>query len=113
MTAAGHREAPPCRVVERVGQREERGQRLALEVARETVVHLAQHAARRAPRAGRLVQERAHHGHDERRGETLAHHVAADDRQVAVVEVDEVVVVAAHLRHELDARRELEALDHG
>ncbi len=84
---------------------------LPLEVAGEPVVHLAQDLGRLLARGDGVVQQGARHGHDERRGETLAHHVAADDRPAAVAERHVVVVVAAHLAEELDALRQGEAVD--
>ena len=110
VAAAGDDEAAVGGVVRGEGQREEVRQALALEVARETVVDLRHDVAGLLAGADGVVQQRARHRHDERRGEPLAHDVAADDPQPPVAERDVVVVVAAHVAEELDALLQLDAV---
>ena len=110
VAAAGDHEAAVGRVVRGEGQGEEVRQALALEVAREAVVDLGHDVAGALAGADGVVQQRARHRHDERRGEPLAHDVAAHDAQPPVAERDVVVVVAAHVAQELDALLEFDAV---
>ncbi len=102
VAAAGDRDRSVVRIVDRQRHGQEIREALALEVACEPVVDFREDRAGTLLRGDGGVDERARHGHDERRREPLAHDVGANDAQAPVREVEVVVVVAAHLAEELD-----------
>ena len=73
------------------------------------VVYPLEDLARRVEALGRGAEQRAGRRHHESRWHALVRHVADDEAELAVFELQEVVEVAAHLARRLVVGRELVA----
>ena len=84
MAAAGHRQRAAGGVVLGIGQGQEVGRRWPSRSRVSASLTSARTAPGGSPFVDGLVEQRPRHGHDQRRGQSLAHHVAADDAQPAL-----------------------------
>ena len=100
MARAGADDEPTLRVDEEVGHRDELAGR---DLAHHDVVRRLQEVRRRGMLARQGAEDELRHRHVGGRLDPVAGDVSEDDRQAPVVELDEVVDVAA----DLDARRRL------